>query len=1167
MSLSRCEYCGKLCSATTACCDECRALLQNQYQTVKLIEVGQEGEGKAAVGISQSMMPSSREAEQSREDSGGESIFERITSPVPIVRAREVETPLPPVQEEVQETYNLVEQALNRLNDAARRIAKAEGQQRRHPHASRLTPLRDISAEIRRESTPLPRIQAQQDTNQDADRQRMPELWPWLQEGDTGEQDIWANRTDPLQARHFPNSAEVARIEEEDMRRAIAEGWITHPLPVSRKVSFNRVRTIFIVLVTLAVLALLVDGVLASLAFFHTNRTLPAPISGPPSLILSSNEVNLGDSVVMRVRNFSPNTQVYLTHDVQLPVVVKLPDGSTSNGLVKVNAEGNADVSLLIDQSWGPGFHIIYAEDVTTRYTASRIIQIVGSGPTPPSQLVVVSQSPLDFGAAYQGANTIKTLTLQNKGVGPITWAASSDNPWLLISPSQGTFSASQTIEVAVERYGLKPGNYTGKITFTANVGASVQPIAVQMSVNALPANAGPVLVVTPAVLSFTALDGQQAPPVQQLVINNPGTQTLSWSLENNVATPTTFAGEQLLLHLFGDQNWLLTSPSSGQVAPGQSAVVRISVNSQPLLPGVYTSNLVFNASGGAINNQQVVGISLTVQPNCGLVLSSGSVSFTAVAGQSNPSNQALSLSTTGSCSTSTPLSWQAQSSASWLTITPASGQLRASMSTVTSIGVNIAGLRPGIYEGTISFLAGNHPTYTNGQEFTLAVSLQVQQQPPPTFPIMGATPLNLNFSTTGGMANPPGQVVTITNNGHSTLYWSLSVTQLASSWLGAAPTGGSIPAGQTGQVTVNVDTSSLNPGTYVGQITLNGADANGKPAGGSPQTIAVNLLVLPPCALAQPSLSTLTFTGVAGGANPAAQALTIAATGNCGWPLNLKTSVSTSAIWLSVTPTNSLISASGQSASLSAAVNTTGLAPGKYSATISISATDSANATAQGSPQSIPVTLVVQQPCTLQVSLASISFMAQLGQAAPAPQTLTVSGVGACTYPVTWTAAGDSNSVSWLSLSATSGSDSGGGSPLAVNVNLANLSAAGTYSGTITIAAQNGGTAIQGSPQAVTVTLTVTGSISGKVMACVAGVCTGAVPLPNATVNLLNSAGTQVASVTADASGNYTFSNIPAGTYTLSASGILSSVSYVGTQAVTLAANQTGIVVDASPG
>src|SRR5579875_1480022 len=156
MSLSRCEYCGKLCSATTACCDECRALLQNQYQTVKLIEVGQEGEGKAAVGISQSMMPSSREAEQSREDSGGESIFERITSPVPIVRAREVETPLPPVQEEVQETYNLVEQALNRLNDAARRIAKAEGQQRRHPHASRLTPLRDISAKIRRESTPYP---------------------------------------------------------------------------------------------------------------------------------------------------------------------------------------------------------------------------------------------------------------------------------------------------------------------------------------------------------------------------------------------------------------------------------------------------------------------------------------------------------------------------------------------------------------------------------------------------------------------------------------------------------------------------------------------------------------------------------------------------------------------------------------------------------------------------------------------------------------------------------------------------------------------------------------------------------------------------------------------------------------------------------------------------
>jgi Viral BACON domain/Carboxypeptidase regulatory-like domain len=1147
--MSRCERCSKPCSATAVFCDECRALLQNQYQTAKMVEVG---EVRASAGMSPLV------ASSLQENGEGGSIFERITSPLPVVQVRDVQTPLPPAQEQVQETYNLVEQALSRLNEAAHRIAKAEGGLRRHPHASRLTPLRDISAEIQRESTPLPNVSATKGSDQGTDlARRMPDLWPWLQDGDAeeSENDIWANRTDPLLARRFPNSTESARIEEEDMRRAIADGWITRPLPIGRKSRFNRMHTVFIILATLAVLALLMDGVLAGLAFLHTNH--PANVhNGPPALILASSEASIGQTVVMHIRYFTPSTRVYLTHDIQQPVEIDNPDGSSSDGLLKVNTRGDADVSVLIDSSWGPGFHTVYAEDVTTRYTASSTLQIVGSGPTHPSQLVIGS-SLLDFGPDYQGANTIQPLTLHNSGNGPISWAASSDQPWLLLSPAQGTFSSSQTIDVAVERSGLKPGDYKGKITFTANVGAPVPAIEVQMSVRALPANVGPVLVVTPAVLSFTALDGEASPNGQELVINNPGSQPLSWSLTSNSTTPLTFAGQQLLLHLFGDKNWLMTDPTSGVVQPGQTAIVHVYVDSQILLPGVYTSNLVFTASGGAVDSPQEVGVSLTVQPRCGLILSSGSISFTSVMGQSNPSNQALSLSATSSCTGS--LNWQAQSSASWLTMTPTKGQLKAATSMVTSVAVNTVGLPAGRYEGTISFLTG-----ANTQ--TVAVFLQVQSPPPTSAPIMGATPLNLNFSTTHGMPNPPGQVVTITNNGYSTLYWNTSVLQLASGWLGASPTGGSIAPGQTGQVTVNVATSSLMPGTYVGQITLNGADANGKPAGGSGQTIAVNLLVLPPCALAQPSLSTLTFNGVAGGANPAAQPVTITATGSCGWPLNWKASLTSSASWLTLTPTAGLITASGQSTSMSASVDMTGLAPGKYTTKISIVATDSASAAAQGSPEVIPVTLNVQSPCSLQVSKANLSFLVQQGQTALTSQNLMVSGVGGCTYPVTWTAAGDSGSSSWLSLSSTSGSDNGTGGTIGVNINPANLTV-GSYSGTITISAKNGGNSIQGSPQMVTVNLTVTGSISGSVMACVGGVCTNAVPLPGATVNLLNSSGTQVASVTADASGNYSFSNVPSGTYTLSVSGTLSNITYTGTQGLTVSGNQSSVVIDAMPG
>ena len=88
------------------------------------------------------------------------------------------------------------------------------------------------------------------------------------------------------------------------------------------------------------------------------------------------------------------------------------------------------------------------------------------------------------------------------------------------------------------------------------------------------------------------------------------------------------------------------------------------------------------------------------------------------------------------------------------------------------------------------------------------------------------------------------------------------------------------IPPGQSGQVTVKVNTSHLTPGNYVGQITLNGMDAKGNPAPGSPQTMIVNLVMQSPCTLSPPSSSALSFSAVQGAsANPATQ--TVLFTGN----------------------------------------------------------------------------------------------------------------------------------------------------------------------------------------------------------------------------------------------------------------------------------------------
>src|SRR5579859_1636391 len=73
------------------------------------------------------------------------------------------------------------EQALQKLREAAAVIASSERRPRRIPHASRLAPVYDISAEIQRDSTPMPRL-AEDGGSASADVPEMdlPDLWPQL---------------------------------------------------------------------------------------------------------------------------------------------------------------------------------------------------------------------------------------------------------------------------------------------------------------------------------------------------------------------------------------------------------------------------------------------------------------------------------------------------------------------------------------------------------------------------------------------------------------------------------------------------------------------------------------------------------------------------------------------------------------------------------------------------------------------------------------------------------------------------------------------------------------------------------------------------------------------------------------------------------------------------
>ena len=99
-------------------------------------------------------------------------------------------------------------------------------------------------------------------------------------------------------------------------------------------------------------------------------------LNGPPSLTLSSNVARIGQTITLHISHFTPSASVYLTHDIQEAVQL-----TTGSALINVGPNGSADVIMLVDASWTPGFHTIEAEDVSTRYTASATLLITGAGP------------------------------------------------------------------------------------------------------------------------------------------------------------------------------------------------------------------------------------------------------------------------------------------------------------------------------------------------------------------------------------------------------------------------------------------------------------------------------------------------------------------------------------------------------------------------------------------------------------------------------------------------------------------------------------------------------------------------------------------------------------------------------------------------------------------
>jgi hypothetical protein len=741
-----------------------------------------------------------------------------------------------------------------------------------------------------------------------------------------------------------------------------------------------------------------------------------------------------------------------------------------------------------------------------------------GSPQTASVSLVVsapptLSATPTTLSYSYQiGGATPATqpISVSSSGAALSFTAAASGGTWLSATPASGTTPG--TVTVAVNPTGLAAGTYNGTVTITS-AGATGSPKTVSVS---LTVSATPVLTATPTTLSFTYQTGGATPAAQPISVSSsgsalsfttaaaggtwlsatpasgttPGTvsvavnptglaagtyngtvtitsagatgspqtvsvglvvsapptlnatpTTLSFSYQIGGATPPTqpisvsSSGAALSFTTAASGGtWLSATPASG-TTPG---TVNVAVNPAGLAAGTYNGTVTITSTG-ATGSPQTVSVSLVVSaaPPPVLTASPTTLSFNYQIGAATPATQPVSVTSSGAALSFTAVA----SGGTWLSATPASG----STSATVGVAVNPAGLAAGTYNGTVTITSAG----ATGSPKTISVSLVVSAAAPP---VLTTSPATMLFNYQIGAATPATQPIFVTSSGTA-----LSFTTAASggTWLSATPASGST----AGTVSVAVNPAGLGAGTYNGTVTITSAGATG-----SPKTISVSLVVsagVPTVLTASPT--TLSFNYQIGAAAPATQTISVSSNGAA---LSF-TAAAPGGTWLSATPTSGTTPGT-----VSVFVNPAGLAAGTYNGTVTITSTG-----ATGSPKTVSVSLVVSAAASpvLSATPTTLAFNYQIGAATPATQPISVKSSGAALSYTTAASGG-----TWLTATPASGTTPG---TVSVAVNPAGL-AAGTYSGTVTIASAGA----MGSPQAIAVSLVVTAGTGNSTMTVAPG-------------------------------------------------------------------------------
>lgn len=242
------------------------------------------------------------------------------------------------------------------------------------------------------------------------------------------------------------------------------------------------------------------------------------------------------------------------------------------------------------------------------------------------------------------------------------------------------------------------PGIYRASVAISMTPDAGL-PTTLVVPVNVNISPAGPIPALSQTGLQFTAESGSTAAMTQLVLVSNSGSGSMAVT-----ATASTLEGG----------NWLSVSPSTATAAPTQ---LFIQANPTGLAPGVYFGRV-------DVATQSIV-VMFTISQAAGPAMSPAALTFIAPA-KGNPAPQSILFSNPTSQPMTVSLgSYFEPSAAGWFGASvPAAATSTAAAPLVATVQVDVTGLAPGVYAGTLAFRVAE----TNRQ-YPVSIVLIVPQQ------------------------------------------------------------------------------------------------------------------------------------------------------------------------------------------------------------------------------------------------------------------------------------------------------------------------------------------------------------------------------------------------------------------------------------------------------